>query len=487
MNDKFKEPARISARRVTHTFMCLAIAGHLAAPAFATGLRIGPVVDVSDPDALSACGSNGAEKETTIAVNPTNPRNIAVSWWGGLAKGTVVAVTFDGGRTWQQVVVPGITTCTGGTIGYDLAVDEWLSFAPNGDLYHSCLPGNSASGLNALMVSKSLDGGLHWTNQFLLAAPTDPRFDLDKPSITADPTDSRYVYTAWEQLANGNRRFISLARTTNGGRSWEPPRVIVDLGNSDQAEDPQILVMPDGTLVCVFLEALFSNSNGGAQKQAIVASVRSTDKGLTWSAPIQGPRVPVFQATDPDTGIPYVNQNSYPPALGPVAADPNTGTLYVAFEDTEFNGHYADIAFTMSTDRGATWSVPIPVNQAPANIDPANRQAFIPTVAVAADGTIGVTYYDFRFNDASPGLLTDYWLVLCHPSASTPPTNPSSWGNEVRLTDTSFDLEKAAHPEGAWFVGDYEALTTVGSDFIAAWSQPHDNDLDSVFVRRVGP
>ena len=40
---------------------------------------------------------------------------------------------------------------------------------------------------------------------------------------------------------------------------------------------------------------------------------------------------------------------------------------------------------------------------------------------------------------------------------------------------------------GVYFVGDYEGLTTVGRDFVAAWSQPHDNDLDSVFVRRVGP
>src|SRR5439155_25882278 len=35
-----------------------------------------------------------------------------------------------------------------------------------------------------------------------------------------------------------------------------------------------------------------------------------------------------------------------------------------------------------------------------------------------------------------------------------------------------------------YFVGDYEGLTTVGNDFLAAWGQPHDSDLDSVFFRR---
>jgi hypothetical protein len=55
----------------------------------------------------------------------------------------------------------------------------------------------------------------------------------------------------------------------------------------------------------------------------------------------------------------------------------------------------------------------------------------------------------------------------------------------VRLTDASFDLKKAA--QNGSFVGDYEGLTTIGRDFVAAWSMPHDNDLDSVFFRRVGP
>ena len=142
----------------------------------------------------------------------------------------------------------------------------------------------------------------------------------------------------------------------------------------------------------------------------------------------------------------------------------------------------------MSTDGGFSWSTAIPVNKTPSNIPTANRQAFIPTVAVASDGTIGVAYYDFRFNDASSGLLTDYWLVHCHPSATTPASNPANWKNETRLTGTSFDLQiQAGNPFGVYFLGDYEGLTTVGNDFLAAWTQPHDSDLNSIFFRRVGP
>ena len=53
---------------------------------------LGPLIDLSDPDVFAAFGSNGAEKETYIVVNPTNPNNIVATWWGGLGKGIVTAV-----------------------------------------------------------------------------------------------------------------------------------------------------------------------------------------------------------------------------------------------------------------------------------------------------------------------------------------------------------------------------------------------------------
>jgi hypothetical protein len=106
-------------------------------------------------------------------------------------------------------------------------------------------------------------------------------------------------------------------------------------------------------------------------------------------------------------------------------------------------------------------------------------------VAVGADGTIGVSYYDFRFNDPSPGLPTDRWLVRCQPTANRPATNPANWGNEVRLTDTSFNMEACGTLLGGFFPGDYYGLAADGSDFLTTTTQVDQDNVTAIFFRRV--
>ncbi len=151
----------------------------------------------------------------------------------------------------------------------------------------------------------------------------------------------------------------------------------------------------------------------------------------TWSAPIIGPSITQTFQPNGNTGTvdPETGQFLHDPGVPAFAQDTRSGVLYAVWEDARFNNfQYEDIVFSMSTDGGLSWSSPIRVNQTPLNIPPLNRQAFLPSVAVLGDGTIGVFYYDFRFNDPNPGLPTDYWMATCHPSATTPATNPVSWG-----------------------------------------------------------
>ena len=116
------------------------------------------------------------------------------------------------------------------------------------------------------------------------------------------------------------------------------------------------------------------------------------------------------------------------------------------------------IYFSQSADGGLTWSAPVKINKTPTNIPALDQQAFTATVKVAADGTVGVTYYDFRNNTSAPGLTTDYWFVHCHGAC----TNPANW-DETHVAGP-FDEEQAAYARG-YFVGDYEGLVTIGNVF----------------------
>jgi hypothetical protein len=489
----------------------LALAGGVSASTFTTG----PLVQVSGTSPFLDCTADAvatqsgtvylnSEVEPWIDANPTNPDNLVGifqqdRWSNGGARGLVAGVTFDGGSSWTLTPIPEITLCSGGTAAnggdYQRATDPWVSFGPDGDVFQLSLSFNDANFVHALLASKSTDGGLTWTDPVVVIRDTAPTVFNDKQSITADRTRPTYVYAVWDRLVFPNehanvkaafhaRAFrgpVWFARTTDDGATWEPARPIYDPGQNDQTIGNQIVVLPDGTLVDIFNE--IRNDNRQGRRGSNVAVIRSTDAGSTWSSRIFVDRLGTIGVTDPETGDPVRTGDIIPD----IAVDETSGALYAVWQDARFGGgRFDSIAFSQSTDGGLTWSPAIKVNQTPTTIPAGNQQAFTPSVDVAADGTVAVTYYDFRNNTPAPSLLTDYFVVHCHPTTPTTCTSPTGWTSENQLTDVSFDMRAAPFAFG-FFTGDYEGLASVGSTFTPFFSQPHDSDPASVFFRRVGP
>jgi hypothetical protein len=149
--------------------------------------------------------------------------------------------------------------------------------------------------------------------------------------------------------------------------------------------------------------------------------------------------------------------------LPSVAASRISNRLYIAWQDAAANslglvGTYV----AMSSDSGKTWSAPKRVNQG--TVD--TVQAFLPTVAVNAQGTVGVLFYDFRHDvlGDSP-LSTDVHLSLFDADLN--------YLSEHRLTPQSFDMRMSAIARG-YFPGDYVGLSSVGRDFVAAFTMTND-------------
>lgn len=470
----------------------------LAVPAQAQ--RRGPLVRVSGRSPFAACSADlpalqpgrnfpHSEVEPQLAVNPRNPANLVAfyqqdRWSDGGARGLVASVSYDGGSSWQQVVVPGLSACSGG--GYQRASDPWISFSPTGELHAVALafnppaPGASSEGPNALLATRSSDGGTTWAEPIAIAAESGGGLH-DKDAIFADPADpsGSLVYVVWDRYtARGSRAY--LARSLDGGRSWEPPRMIYDPGLDGFTVGHQIAVLRDGTLLNVYTDWVPQRDAAGELRfQVFLGVMRSRDRGVNWSAPSRVLPIEVGGIRLPDLPREAVRAGD---DLPDVAVDRASDRVYAVWQQGPRGFALDNVVFSQSRDGGFNWTPPAAL-RAPFPGDP---QAFTPSVQVASDGLLGVSFYDFRRNDARPGDLTDHWLIQCLPHPPGACADPQSWGGEVRLTNGPFDLRRAPNAHG-FFLGDYVGLESDGLDFLALFSQTEADDPASVFFRRVEP
>ena len=466
----------------------------LANTAFASG----PVQVSGAASPYAACvpaatqpGRNylNAEVEPQIAVNPANPQNIIWQWhqdrWSnGGARGIAGAYSTSGGSTWKDVTVP-YSSCAPGGLPYERASDPWVSFGPDGTAYSSALSFDGSTNRSALSAAVSYDGGKTWTNQQTIVAFPNAQFFPDKNSTTADPIQVGVAYSVWDTLIsptdNPDDRIHAQAytgpayfsRTTDSGRSWSAPQIIIGTDNRQQTIGNIIVVDPRTDTLYDFTDLIGSPNTPfqGAFSNTMVAFAKSTDGGATWSAP---------QTIAPFNAVGVHNPNTGRAArvgdgLEEVAIDPSNGNLYIVWESsTNFDKNIKqaagtfdnEVLFTSSSNGGATWSTPKSISTF------SGMPVFTPTVAVNANGVIAVTYYDSRELTATNTSTwpVDYWVTYSTDAGNT-------FGHEQQVSGP-FNLYAAPVARGL-FLGDYEGLASLGTDFEALFVQTNCGGFDS--------
>jgi hypothetical protein len=120
---------------------------------------------------------------------------------------------------------------------------------------------------NAVVTSRSTNGGPTWSNPFTTATGG----DLDKNWIVCDntPTSPFYghCYTQWDDHGRGN--LLRMSTSTDGGQHWSAPST-----NSTGVIGGQPVVRPNGTVIVPI-----DNAN-----ETAIGAFHSTNGGASWSA-----------------------------------------------------------------------------------------------------------------------------------------------------------------------------------------------------------
>jgi hypothetical protein len=350
---------------------------------------------------VNAQGQNiggDAANEPSLCIDPTNPERIAIGWR------QFDSVTSDMRQAgWAYSTNGGLTWTFPGTIETNIfRSDPVLAADAEGRFYYLGVLTNSATNVNYHCdLFRSTNGGMTWQ-------PLGPAVGGDKEWMVIDTTSGPgrgNIYQAWSpgfNYANNPNKVFS--RSTDGGQTWMDAVALpqypywgtLDIGvngevyvvgwdgstfwvnRSTNAPNRNVtptfdltapvdlgggliygssLVNPIGLLGQPWLAVDRStgptrgnvyvlSSVGGTGNPTDVVFVRSTDGGVTWSAP---------QRINDDA----TNQNAFH-WFGTMSVAPN-GRIDVCWNDTRNDptNNFSELFYSFSLDGGLTWSTNI--------------------------------------------------------------------------------------------------------------------------------
>jgi hypothetical protein len=419
----------------------------------------------------------------SLAVDPRNPDTIVIAEGEARSSGCGVQFSTNAGLSWTEGASPlpkDVAACVRNTNGP--LVD--LAFAPDGTLFAAFAGYPKANDFHSkIYVARSTDLGRTFT---ATAVPgLDPPYPDDMfgtpalPTVALDPNNPNRVYVAYQanyglfsmagsvfppgKFSSSYPLRAYVSRSDDGGATFANP-VPVSNDPKDHASRAYLTVGKAGE-VYVFAGEVntpvpFGSTNPPAASRMFLST--STDGGKTFTQKV------IYTGAPGKAGDEYTVLLAISPAV-----DPKTGDLYVAWEDTARQA--PAILFRRSSDKGATWSEPVKINDA----EPGRQWDFDeeePAISVAPGGRIDVAWLDYR-NDytfkAGPQSQNAFQDVYMASSSD----GGQKWTANMRVTDRSIDRRLS----DVWSTGVHSALGLHALDAGAyvSWDDTRNATADS--------
>ena len=268
-----------------------------------------------------------------------------------------------------------------------------------------------------------------------------------------DPTDGR-IYITWAQFhGNGSNSPIFVAVSADNGKTFSTPaQITASTVRSNQ--DARVMTNGDGSHAYL----TFDNGVQGG-KGAVMYVSESSDRGITWSAPVQFATFNNPVCLFPPycfnvSGTPFRGPGSYPvPAFDPVRQ-----RLYVAYADIVGGQAQLFLAYAPASDvkDPTKWTI---ISMAPCD---AGDRLNVEMSIERGSGRI-----DFISDDRS---YTNNALVDITYGEST---DGGATFTTQRVTRSGFDPGLYGVPSGSGFrpfIGDYNGIVSLPTTAAFAWT-----------------
>jgi len=371
--------------------------------------------------------------------------------------------------------------------------------------------GSNAGGANRFTgFSRSTDGGATFTDGGVL--PTTPLGDAGDPVLARNNSTGRIYFSTLGFSAPGN---IQMFRSDDNGVSWSAPVNATPGGSTEDKQWHTVDNFPGSGNGNVYLVSrrfgttgggpgiyffrstdhgnTFGPTNGtlivaGSQGAFITVAPdhsinafwyagttlqmrKSTDQGLTFGAPVTVASG-LVGGTNGDLALTGLRQgtatfsgfrsNEFPHAV----VNPANGHIYVTFANNPAGTDKANIYMVMSTTGGATWSLPVQVND-----DVTLTDQWQPTLAVTPDGSkLGIFYYSRQEDPVNNNLFKFYGRIatIAGPTVTFAPSFAIS--NVASLPEFGRDTSV-----NTVYMSDYDTAVATPGAFHVVWS---DNRSD---------